>query len=281
MKALKITVSASRDHLDVLDVRDAMQQVQDYFDLMTDSNLRDVVWKLVSASAASPLTVEGVPVDLRTNVSATGLIGPHVKKIKTGLTRLRAGKDPGSGFPKEKQDTTVRMLQRNLNGIGTTALTFDDADARVDFDRETARRALDVIKGREDALYSYLFQTFARREVGSVEGIIVDLGTDYEEPAIHLLEKKSGREIWCRMDKEGLPELGRTITAGDVWRHRNVRIRGELKYDANGNLTRVFNGTIRFVDPKDVSIADLHDPDFTGGLPACEYLDRLREDSLD
>ena len=62
MKPKKITVEPSADHPDILNIRDAMQQVIDYFDLLTDQNDSNVVWSLVRASTNSPFTAEGYPI---------------------------------------------------------------------------------------------------------------------------------------------------------------------------------------------------------------------------
>ncbi len=54
----KVTVEAPIDRPDVLNLKDAMQQVMDFIDLLANQDDRDVVWRLVSAKADSPLSVE-------------------------------------------------------------------------------------------------------------------------------------------------------------------------------------------------------------------------------
>jgi hypothetical protein len=274
----KITVEASADHPDVLDVRDAMRQVLDYFDLLTDQGMPNVVWNLTFASTNSPFTAEGSPVDLRTNFPAFGLVADHVSRVERGLRRLTRGEALESDFPAEKREIAQRFLKRNLNGIGMTRVSLGDAAGPVDIRQADARRALEVMQGAGNVVYDYLFGSFARKEVGSVEGRIVDLGTDYEEPKITLKEHRTGREIACRISKDAHDEIAGILTAGDVWQHRRVRVRGVLNFDPTGKLVRVFDGHISYIAPKETKVSDLHDSDFTGGLPAYEYLDRLRED---
>jgi hypothetical protein len=258
-----------------------MQQVMDYFDLLTDQETSHVVWNLTFASTNSPFTAEGTPVDLRTNAPAYGLVASYVARIDRGLIRLAQGEPLESDFPAEKKPTAERMLKRNLNGIGRTRVTVADDDVPVEIAPANARRSLEVMQGIGDALYDSLFGTFARREVGAIEGRIVDLGTDYEEPAVKLKEHRSGREIQCRISKAARDEIESMLTAGDVWQHRRVRVRGILNYDPTGKLVRVYDGRISYIDPPTTSVSELHDPSFTGGLPAYEYLERLREGALE
>jgi len=279
MKPKKITVEASPDHPDILDIRDAMQQVMDYFDLLTDWEQSDVVWNLVFASANSPFTAEGSPVDLRTNAPAFGLVRDHVALVERGFARLQSGEPLDDDFPVEKREIAKRILKRNLNGIGRTTIDLGE-DAVYKIGPQQAERSLAAINGKDDEVYDYLYSTFSRREFGSIEGRIIDLSTDYDEPSIKIREHGSGREIQCRISCDARDEIENSLTAGDVWTHRRARIRGLINYDPNGKITRIYDGRISFIETKDTKIKDLHDPDFTGGLPAYEYIDRLRENEL-
>ncbi|QBK31761.1 hypothetical protein [Roseitalea porphyridii] len=279
MKPKKITVEASPDHPDVLDVRDAMQQVMDYFDLLTDRGQSDVVWNLVSASTNSPFTAEGVPVDLRTNAPAYGQVQEYVAVIERGFARLKGGEPLDVDFPAEKREVAKRILKRNLNGIGRTVIDLGD-DAIYEIVPQQAERSLAALNGEDDEEYDYLFSTFARKEFGAIEGRIIDLSTDYNEPSIKLKEHRSGREIQCRISDLAREEIENSLTAGDVWTHRRARVRGIINYDPSGKIVRVYDGRIAFIETKGTKISDLRDPHFTGGLPAYEYIDRLRENEL-
>ncbi len=276
MNPKKITVEASPDHPEILDIRDAMQQVVDCFDLLTDQEQPEVVWNLVSASKNSPFTAEGVPIDLRTNAPAFGQVRDHVALIERSLVRLREGKPLDDDFPAEKRKVAKQILERNLNGIGRTVIDLGD-DAVYEIKPEQAKRSLATINGEYDEEYDYLFSTFSRKELGSIEGRIVDLSTDYDEPSIKLKEHRSGREIQCRISNDARDEIENSLTAGDVWERRRARVRGIINYDPNGKIVRVYDGRIAFIDTNDTEISDFCDPDFTGGLPAYEYIDKLRE----
>lgn len=278
MKPRKITVEPSAQHPGILEVRDAMQQVIDFFDLLTDEGQSNVVWNLTFASTNSPFTAEGSPVDLRTHAGAYSLIAPHLAVIDRGLQRISAGEPLDDDFPAEKRELATNLLKRNMNGIGRTRIEVNNQV--ISLVPDNARRALEAIQGTADQTYDYLFSSFARNEVGSIEGRIVDLGTDYEEPAVKLREHRTGREIQCRVSPQAQEEIKTSLTAGDVWQHRRVRVRGVLKYDAAGKIVRVYDGRLSYIDPADVRIEDLRDEGFTGGLPAYEYLDRLRDGTL-
>ena len=259
---------------------DAMQQVRDYFDLLTDQGQSHIVWRLTSATTQSPLTVEAEPYDQRTQAGGYGAIAPHVAKVREGLQRLEAGEDFGPDFPDEKREVAIELVKRNLNGIGNTEFFFGHSGQQVQLDQQIARRALTAIEGGEDSLYEYLYGTFARREAGSIEGQILDVGTDSEEPAVHIEEDLSGRRISCRIDEKIRQDIERRLTAADVWDKRRVRVRGELNYDADGKLIRLYEGQIAFIEPVAVSVDDLYDPEFTEGLEPRDYLDRFREGEL-
>ncbi len=279
MKPRKITVEASPHHPGILDIRDAMQQVMDYFDLLTDRTQSDVVWNLVFASTNSPFTAEGEPVDLRTNAPAYGLVRNHVEVVERGLHCLQEGKPLDDDFPAEKREVAKRILKRNLNGIGRTIIDLGN-DIVYNIEPMKAERSLAAINGEDDEEYDYLFSTFARTEFGSIEGRIIDLSTDYDEPSIKVREHRSGREIQCRISDDARDEIENSLTAGDVWTHRRARIRGVIKYDPNGKIMRVYDSRISFIETKGTKIKDFRDPDFTGGLPAYEYIDRLRENEF-
>ena len=281
MKALRIKVEPSAEHPDVLDIRDAMQQVLDFFDLMTDRTIEHVVWNLTFASTNSPFVAEGQPVDLRTNAGAFGAVEQHVQAMERAFNRMAEGEPLDSDFPTDKLRIVENFLERNIGGIGRTECDFGNDEPAVEFGPRIAERSLSAIRKETDALHNFLFATFARREHGSIEGRIVHLGMHYEKPAVHVLEHTSNREVWCQVDESALEELERRITAGDVWKHRRVRVRGQISYDTSGKIARVYDGSVFYLDSKEVTIKDLHDPDFTEGMLPYQYIETMRENDFE
>ena len=280
MKPRKITVEPSADHPNMLDIRDAMEQVLDFFDLLTEEGDSDIVWNLVRASANSPFVAEGVPMDLRTKAPAFGRVENHLARIDRGLGRMQAGEPLDVDFPIEKKAVATRMLKRNLNGIGRTCIEGGDGTG-IEFRPQTAKAALDAMLEHPDEDHEYLFATFSREEMGSIDGRIVDLRTNYDEPSLRLKEHLSGREIPCRISPHKHEEIGKRLTAHDVWEHRRARVQGLIRYDENGKIVRLNDCDVKYIDVPEVRLRDLRDPEFTGGLPAREYLDRLRENDFD
>lgn len=279
-RRVRITVQASPDHPEILTVRDALQQVLDFFDILTDDATPDVKWKLTLASTNSPLTVEGEPIDMRTHAGAYGSVEAWVAVVERNFARLASGQNFDDSFPREKLAVAKRILQRTTNGIGATVTKFSDEAEMITIATGDARRYFSEIDNPVQSLHSYLFSRTARREYGSVDGRIADIGTDYGQPAIKLVEHRSGREIWCRIDTKTQEVLAEDIKARDVWDRRRVRVRGALNYADDGKIVRILDGTVAFIEPTKTTVDELADSSFTEGYSVAEYLDRLRENEF-
>lgn len=279
-RRVKITIEPSSEHPGVLDIQDAMKQVADFFDLLTDFDQNKIVWNLVLATTNSPFVVEGEPFDLRTKAAAYSIAGPHLEKMERCFERVESGGSWGDEFPREKLEIARNLLKRNTNGIGTTAIQFGEGRKVIKITEEVSSHFFQEIEAPTLSLHSYLYSTTARKEYGSVEGRIISIGRNYGEPAILLSDANTGREIWCRMDAVSLENLSQDLKAGDVWEHRRVRVRGALHFDSSGKIMRVFEGRVSFLESKDVDLKALSDPEFTSGYRTVEYLDRLRDDDF-
>lgn len=143
-----------------------------------------------------------------------------------------------------------------------------------------ARRYFEEVLAPAESLHSYLFSRTSRREIGSIEGRILEIGTDYGEPAIQIEEHNTGRRISCRVSPERAEQIGLDLKAGDAWGHRRVRIHGTLNYDNEGLVLRVVEGVISYIDVPAVNLDSLEDKDFTEGYSPSEYLDRWRENEF-
>ncbi len=262
---IKFTVEPSEDHDDVLTIQDAFEQAIDFFDLLTDEADKNVVWKLQMASTNSPFTCEGEPVDVRTWAGAHATVAERVSVVERNLARIASGMDFDETFPKEKVETARKLVRRNTNGIGKTIAQFREEEIPLEITQEVAVNYFERVLRPTDSLHSYLFSGTSRQEHGSVEGRIAEIGTDYDAPAICVVESKSGRKIWCRVDLQTAGRMGSDIRAGDAWDHRRVRVRGVLNYDAHGKTTRLVEGTVAFVPEKDFDIDKLSAPGFTEG----------------
>jgi len=276
-RKVSITIEASADHPGILTVQDALLQALDFFNMLTDEATPNVVWNLTLATTNSPLTVEGEPVDLRTQAGAFAAVEQRVAVIERNFARVASGLNFDETFPRERLETARKFLKRTTNGIGATITRFADNATPIEIREPIARRYFEEVEKPSLSLHSYLFRKTARHERGSVEGRIVEIGTDYDVPAILLTESKSGRQIWCRIDAHSEKELAETIKAKDAWERRRVRVRGVLNFDDSGKVLRVVDGAVAFIDARNINADELVDRDFTEGYNVAEYLDRLRE----
>jgi len=280
VRKVTFIVEPSEAHHDVLSIQDAFQQAIDFFNLLTDETEENVIWKLEMASTNTPFTCQGEPVDTRTWAAAHTLVEPRVQAIEQNFVRLAEGKDFDDSFPREKVAVAHRMLVRNRNGIGRSVARFSEDTEPVEISQDTANRYFGEVLAPVESLHSYLFSRTSRREVGSVDGRLVDIGTDYDEPALQLEEKNTGRRFWCRVSAATRDEIGADMTAGDVWQHKLVRVRGTLNYDEQGKVIRVVDGNVAFIQPPEVDLDKIEDKEFTEGYAVNEYLDRLRENEF-
>jgi len=277
VRIVQITIEASPEHPEILTVQDALQQVLDFFNLLTDDSDPNVEWKLTLASTNSPLTVQGEPVDMRTYAGAFGAVEDRVAIVQRNFERVAHGLNFDDSFPKEKLVAAKRILKRNTNGIGVTSARFSNEESPVVIAAATARNYFSQVEAPAQSLHSYLFSRTSRREQGSIEGRIASIGTDYGNPALRLIEHKSGREISCQIDHASADELADRIKAKDAWDKRRVRIRGTLNYGDDGKVFRVVGGSIAFINPAEVDIGSLADDTFTEGDSVHDYLNRLRD----
>jgi hypothetical protein len=91
----------------LLTVQDAFQQAIDFFDLLTDDDNSNVVWKLEMASTNSPFTCH---VDTRTWAGAYDAVTPRLEVVERNYERLSQGLD----FD-ETIETARKILKRTTN----------------------------------------------------------------------------------------------------------------------------------------------------------------------
>ena len=114
-----------------------------------------------------------------------------------------------------------------------------------------------------------------RTQYGSIEGVLVRVGRNYNVPAILVQERLSGEEIWCHIEDDRQHLISQEANFEDVWANRRVRITGTLNYKA-GSLWRVYVHDVSPIAARDISHAGISDPGFTGGIPLVAYIEKLR-----
>jgi len=95
-----------------------------------------------------------------------------------------------------------------------------------------------------------------------------------------VLERKTGKELWCWVSENDLERFSELVKAADVWRHKRVRARGIICYNSNGELLHLEARDVQLADVPKVRLDEVRDRNFTGGLSVSEYLNRLRDGDL-
>jgi hypothetical protein len=282
MAKTKITVQAAAGRPDVLDIRDAMQQVFDFFDLLTaDEDKDSLVWNLTLATTNSPFSAEAEAVSIIAGVDVRAVAAARISEASEFMGALGHGETSRRAIAPRRRKAAQRFWRRNTGGIGKTVVTFDiPTAAEIIVTPAIAALALETSAREEKAELDYLPNVRERTEHGSVEGILIHVTTDYNKPAIRIIERKSGREIACRVDPSLVDTIAGAANFRDVWEHRRVRVRGEITYDQQGNISRVQARSIIPIIPRTMTLRDIEDQNFTGALSITEYIDKLREGSL-
>jgi hypothetical protein len=153
VERIVITIRPSPSDTEKLDVSDAMQQVIDAFNLLTEveqaitSPHHSFKWKLESASTNSPFTVVAVAEPLIADVD----IAAHVREVKqefsSGIRKLISDLAPAWWMGPSSLDLVSSLFRRTANGISQTTIDLEQDD-RVVLDSANAllgSRAIDAI----------------------------------------------------------------------------------------------------------------------------------------
>jgi hypothetical protein len=277
---IKVVVYPSAMGDDSLTVADAMQQVLDYFALLSKAEAKDsgsavrVVWRLESATTNSPFTVEASAVSSDPEVSVERRALNARNALQDGLGKLLRGEAKPLWFDSDAEVVMRRIIVRNLNGIGRTDIIADLDTNPIILDHRAARKAqifLDL-KAAEEAAQ---IEDLSRKEYGSVEGQATGLTTHYAKPALLIRERLSGREIKCVLPAADAAAIGAQHQWNEVWGNQRVIVTGVCHYEKSGNLVRVDALDISGVKNRDVPLSEIRDPNFSAGLSPQEHLDLM------
>jgi hypothetical protein len=277
-----VIVRASAAHPDLLSVQDAMRQVLDFFDLLTPETQDGggLIWNLTLATTNSPLTVVGEAASLNPQVDVTVVARLQRQAVAEQLRSFTAGQRPSRAVSKRRRETYRRIFNRNSNGIGRTDAFLDIPNSPILITPSIAIAGISALaeEGREfDAL---VLDDRGREEIGSIEGQLIDVGTEYNQPAILVRERKTGADIWCRVDATLKHKISEEVRFEDVWDRKRVIVRGRISFDLSGAIVRVRATSVAPVETRQMTINDIKDTGFTGGLSIDKYLDRLREGEI-
>ena len=261
-----------------LDIADAFQQVLDYLRLveLAASEDADFDWKLERASTNSPFTVVAyTPVGGAAAKNQQSLAVAQ-RRTEEGLRELATGKVP-TWMRKRQRNAARRIARRFHDNIGRMSLKADEASKGAFLlNRSLARQALttlDKVDGIEEVIVP------KHTSYGEIEGLLLGVGSYYSSPALWV--RANGYDVVrCMVKRDKLEELGEEATLKEVWKHRRVRIVGALTYAEGGSLEQVAVDELQLFPSGGVSLTEVLDPDFTGGMEPVEYLDRFHDGAL-
>lgn len=275
-KPVQISITPSESGIGKLIIQEAMEQVWDFFDLLSDENSQHVQWVLEDVSLNSPLVIVAKPIDIQTNRLAYDVVAPIVEDVARLIENISSSQPCKVNLSDKKRKKFTQLLERNINGIEKTRYNFGYGVEPVTIDQNLAERGLKKLT--QPSEMDNLLATFAVQAYGSITGTLIRLGKYHNKPAICIEEFNTGNSIWCQIDHDTLADIEDKIRAKDVWEHRDIRAQGMLDYNDSGKLTHITAGKVSYLNRKEISLDKLHDPDFSEGLPSEEYLERLRED---
>jgi hypothetical protein len=278
-----ITVRPSAAHPDILSVQDAMRQVLDFFDLLTPEEPEEaggLIWNLTMATTNSPFTVVGEAASLDRSANVSVIARAQRQIVAEQMRSFTSGARPSRGMSKRRRETYQRIFNRNTNGIGLTDALLDPSLPPISITPISAIAGISALAKEEREFDALVLQNRCREEIGSIEGQLLEVGTDYNQPAILVRERKTGAEIWCRVDQSLKHEISEEARFEDVWNRKRVIVRGRISFDASGSIIRVRATSVERVESRQMSVDDIKDANFTGGLSVSDYLERLREGEI-
>ena len=278
---VKITITPSVSDAGLLTVDDAMQQVLDYFNLLraADKSFDDketIIWRLKSVTANSPFTVEAEPYGQDLAVSVDHHAAIVMQRFHEGLEAVIHDKEIPAWIQDDKH--LQNSLRRNLNGISRTDIDLGENINPIMISHKIADDACKNLEKRKLAKQKNL----AHSCYGSLEGFIISVNRYYGKPCFYLRPRQQGdKDIRCIVSEEFVEEIGTAHSISEVWANSRIIVEGLISYNSDGMPESIQTKNINIIQERDISLDDIYDPDFTGGMTVKEYQEKLREGMLD
>lgn len=278
---LVISVDGPINAPDHVTVQDVFKHVLELFELAAKSESdpdNSVIWRLVSVSMNSPLTVTAEAISVNEGADIGMIARAQKAEFASNINSLRGGVIPPIWSGELQIKIAKDFLNRNTKRIGNTKIVFEGAEflSPIEITHSDADFAVKIMEDTSGGLLAKP----AKTQIGSIDGNIVDVRTYYKKPAIVVRERKTGAEIWCVINDEFRAEIAESTTFEDVWKNQRVSISGIIEYDKERKISRILVNNIKRIEAKAMSTSSIMNPDFTGGLSAADYLEKLREGAL-
>ncbi len=240
----------------------------------------NVVWKLVSVSMNSPFgaTAEAISYDPIINIDEAA--GRQKSKLKRGMESVLKGVIPEEWTSDEGRKIVDRVLSRNKDGIGKTCIIVDFAKESKPIE-VTPQLAISARSEIHKSPFYLVAEEMPHRELGSIDGYLIAVGSHYGKPAIQVKDRLTGEEIWCRVPDETVNSISKAMVLDDIWKHKRVTVSGSIQYEKNGTIGRIYDAQIELMVTKEISLDEVRDASFTQGISPSEYLTKLREGNFD
>lgn len=283
-RPIRITVSGT-DHRggDAPTVEDLLAQIQDFVfvlreveDAVSDGGSDEIVWRVTNATKNSPLTFEVTPTPKRHAMNIDLRAEKVVQATAKGFAQLALTGERPAYFTDQVVDRATKVYARVTNGLATTLVDFSDYEdapnlnATPDRARDVARK-LDAVKRPAPV---------AHRELGSLEGFISKVELDgFGRPLVWLKSRLDGQLVKCIADDKGLDRIGH-FEVSEILKGMRVRVHGLISYKDLEIIASIDVEGVHVFEPDD-NLPDHHkivSPNFTKGVEASEYLERLHSD---
>lgn len=265
-------------------VQDVFAHVLDLFELLSHSGVADdsvIGWRLVRVSMNSPLTIEAEAIVTKAppaNFDIEAAARRQSRTFARNVSELKLGRVPDAWRGAKE----IQRVRRAFNTARNAALKIEIPKSPLNPGPERTEVVPADLVAVQRALAAVDADTLIRPKTqrGSLEGKLVEVAQYYHKPAIKLLERKTGVEVWCVVTEEHRAEIASGASFDDVWSGRRVRVEGALYYDESGSITRVVADSVILLAEKDIPANRIFDPDATQGMTSLEYLERFREGTL-
>ncbi len=271
-----VTVESSLERGENLSVRDAMLQMLDFFDVLaaawSDESRGHMEWTLVEASANSPFTATAEAVSSDPEFPGVDVYAREAKARTQGAfdSLVHKGSLP-AWVSDDTKGKIVRLLKRNMNGVGRTVARLIPDDPPIVLVERTARAALLSLE-MNDA--SNRAPDLSGQEFGSVEAHVIEAGTFRGHPALRLRDRVSGDRFTCVLNSE-LAKLAGDNRWSDIWTDQRVLAGGKIKRGMDGRIVHINADSLEVIKPRRANLALLIDAGVAGPVPPSRHFNEM------
>lgn len=255
-----------------LDAVTAFGEILDAIDLANETlppkARRTLRWELEKASKNSPFTVE-IEATAAESHEIDFLAVSHLAGALEYLTN-DADAAPPDWLSAKALKKAKKLFEKNANGVRSN-ITFPKINKQIRISQTTAHialRRIEELLSREEEWPT---------ELGSIEGLIEEVGRHYKKPSFTLKTSRDGGSIKCIVtDDEVMERIGQEHTWAEAWMGKSVIVSGKIFRDKAGQIHSIEVRDVRYPPSPPNNLEGALDEGFTGGLSAEEYLKKIR-----